>query len=424
LLPGFIRYTDTESIIFLQRIFYKHLQHKIGVEAIMKISLALSGGGFRATVFHLGVLARLAQEDFIQEVILLSTVSGGSLCAGLIYSLNGCQWPDSRVFLDQIEPQARHVMTTFDLPGSLIRRVFGTIWTILETRADDLSSLLQDHWKITSKLNDVPAKPRWMINATCYETGKNWRFERFRMGDYLFGYTNDTDLPISDALVASAGFPGLIGALELKTGGCHWFKYKDRMDPSQRLVEMDEEDRWEKIPIQPGYTKVHLWDGGVYDNHGLEGIHDFRTGWSNKFGFLIVSDAAGRSGEEMYKKGIPALMRITTGIMMNQVRSLRTRAILERLENHSQQDQGVFLQMGNTCKYILENSGHSDRLSQFEKGSMLEAEVHKAAMMATTIHKLAPEEYERLYHHGYEVADATLCAYYPQIFKHIPYSKR
>jgi NTE family protein len=34
----------------------------------MKISLALSGGGFRATVFHLGVLARLAREDFIEEL--------------------------------------------------------------------------------------------------------------------------------------------------------------------------------------------------------------------------------------------------------------------------------------------------------------------------------------------------------------------
>jgi len=390
----------------------------------MKISLALSGGGFRATVFHLGVLARLAQEDLIKDVVLLSTVSGGSLCAGLVYSLNGFQWPSSLVFLEQVEPQARHLLTTFDLQGSLIRRVFGTLWTVLETRADDLSLLMKKHWKITGRLNDLPAVPRWMINATCYETGKNWRFERFRMGDYLFGYTNDTDLPLSDALAASAGFPGLIGALELETKGYQWFQYQDRIDASQKIAEKDEEDRWGKIPVQPRYPTVHLWDGGVYDNHGLEGIHNFKTSWSRRFGFLVVSDAAGRSGEEVYHKGIRALMRITTGIMMNQVRSLRTRAIIERFENHSQQDQGVFLQMGNSCKYILENSGHSDWLSQFDKGSMTEVEVQKAAIMATTIRKLAPEEYERLYHHGYEVADATLCAYYPQTFKHIPYFKQ
>ena len=44
----------------------------------MKIALALSGGGFRATVFHLGVLARLAKEDRLKYVNFLSTVSGGS----------------------------------------------------------------------------------------------------------------------------------------------------------------------------------------------------------------------------------------------------------------------------------------------------------------------------------------------------------
>ena len=59
----------------------------------MQISLAMSGGGFRATVFHLGMLGRLARENHLEEVGLLSTVSGGSLCAGLIYSLNGVQWP-------------------------------------------------------------------------------------------------------------------------------------------------------------------------------------------------------------------------------------------------------------------------------------------------------------------------------------------
>jgi len=32
----------------------------------MQISLALSGGGFRATVFHLGVLERLARENRLE----------------------------------------------------------------------------------------------------------------------------------------------------------------------------------------------------------------------------------------------------------------------------------------------------------------------------------------------------------------------
>ncbi len=50
----------------------------------MRIGLTLSGGGFRATVFHLGLLARLALEDKLEEVTVLSTVSGGGLCAALL----------------------------------------------------------------------------------------------------------------------------------------------------------------------------------------------------------------------------------------------------------------------------------------------------------------------------------------------------
>ncbi len=388
----------------------------------MNITLALSGGGFRATVFHLGMIARLACENHLEKVILLSTVSGGSLCVGLIYSLNGVKWPGSQAFLQEVEPRARHLLTSFDLQGSLISRVFGTFWNLLETRASILSALLQKHWQVTARLKDLPSAPRWMINTTCYETGKNWRFERFRFGDYLFGYSNDTDLPLSDALAASAGFPGLIGALAVDTSQHRWFQYQDRSDAFLKMTDQDEENRWIKAPIQPRFPKVHLWDGGVYDNNGLEGIHDFEKGWSYRFGFLIVSDAGGLAVEEPYRKGIPALMRLSTGIMMKQVRSLRTRAILERLENHAQADQGVFLQMGNTCRYILERAGHSDWMAEFSGGSLPEQDAALAAKMPTVIRKLKPEEYERLYHHGYEVADATLCAYYPQVFKHIPYT--
>jgi NTE family protein len=387
----------------------------------MKISLALSGGGFRATVFHLGVLARLAYENHLEDVTLLSTVSGGSLCAGLIYSLNELKWPGSEVFLSQIEPRARCMLTTFDLQGSLISRVFGTFWTLLETRASVLSSLLQKHWKLTARLKDLPPTPRWMINTTCYETGKNWRFERTRYGDYLFGYSNDTDLPLSDALAASAGFPGLIGALEFDTSPRSWYQYEDHSDPSLKVVGQDEEAVWKKVRIQPRYPRVHLWDGGVYDNNGLEGIHDFEKGWSYRYGFLIVSDAGGRATEEPYRKGVPALMRLATGIMMKQVRSLRTRAILERLVNHADQDQGVFLQMGNTVRHILESAGHADCLAKYAGASLPEEEVALAANTPTVIRKLSAAEYERLYHHGYEVADATLCSQYPQIFGHIPY---
>lgn len=385
-----------------------------------KITLALSGGGFRASVFHMGVMARLAHEDRLEDVGLLSTVSGGSLITGLVFALNNFQWPSSREFLDRIIPAVFYTMTNFDLQQSLLHRALGSWWTLFESRADDLSALMRKHWLVTPTLSELPANPRWMINATCYETGKNWRFERLRMGDYLFGYTNDTDVPLSDAMAASAGFPGLIGGLELKTAGRKWFRYESASEASQSVTDRDEETRWNKVEIAPRYPKVHLWDGGAYDNHGLEGIHDFITGWSKRFGFLIVSDAAGQSGEAPFKRGIPALMRLSTGIMMAQVRSLRARAILERILNHPE-DQGVFLKMGNTCESILMDSGRGDLIEQYRQGMLTKADVLAAAHMPTMIRKLTLSEYESLFHHGYESADATLSCYYPDQFKHIPY---
>ena len=52
------------------------------------IGLALSGGGFRASIFHMGVLKYLAEKNKLEEISYISSVSGGSLLIGLIYSLN------------------------------------------------------------------------------------------------------------------------------------------------------------------------------------------------------------------------------------------------------------------------------------------------------------------------------------------------
>src|SRR5262245_9976062 len=51
-----------------------------------KIGLALAGGGFRAALFHLGVLRRLAELDYLPRISALSCVSGGSL-VGAVYCL-------------------------------------------------------------------------------------------------------------------------------------------------------------------------------------------------------------------------------------------------------------------------------------------------------------------------------------------------
>lgn len=54
-----------------------------------KVGLALSGGGFRASLYHIGVLAKLAELDLLRHVEYLSCVSGGSII-GAHYYLEIC----------------------------------------------------------------------------------------------------------------------------------------------------------------------------------------------------------------------------------------------------------------------------------------------------------------------------------------------
>lgn len=381
-----------------------------GSPAEGRIGLSLSGGGLRATVFHLGVLARLADAERLEDISILSSVSGGSLCIGLLMGLNEMRWPSSEHFPGLLE-RARRMLLTRDMQRAMVWRTLTHPWRLLDSRAGDLSAVMREQWGLTEDLTDLPPSPRWMINATCYETGKDWRFERFRMGDYLFGYTNDTDLPVADAVAASAGFPGLIGPLVVKTGDRRWFKY--RQDAGEAGADGPGDNRLTET-IQPAFDPVHLWDGGVYDNHGLEGLHDFIDGWRADVDFFIISDGAGRSRPARYRRGVPALLRLATGIMMDQIRSLRARAIIERFVNHG--DEGGFLRIGNTCEHILGSAGRQDLIPVHCPKTLDEAEVELAQTMPTVIRKLTSEEFDRLVRHGYEVADMTLHAYYPDSF--------
>ncbi|MBM4432269.1 MAG: patatin-like phospholipase family protein [Chloroflexi bacterium] len=310
-------------------------------------------------------------------------------------------------FINQVLPRVRHLLTTQDLEFALIGHVARLPWRLLHTRADDLSLLMQKRWGMTARLCDVPPHPHWMINATCYETGRNRRFERSRMGDSAFGYTCDTDIPLSDALAASSGFPGLIGPLEFDTSSRQWFK---------PVVGHAGEGQ----PTQPAHPRLHLWDGGVYDNLGLEGMHSFLGGWQQDIDLLIVSDACAQVRPEPYHAWRSA-DRMVRGIMMEQIRSLRFRALVERFINHG--DRACYLQIGQTREDVLQMLGLEEEASGSGRTCLSQAEVDAAADMPTDIRRVSEPAYERLFRHGYEVADYTLEACYPGDFGRLGYRR-
>jgi len=167
----------------------------------MKTGIALSGGGTRAAAFHLGFLLRLAQEDLLEKIVRISTVSGGSIVAALIIIQNGYKWPTSSHFREKKYEDLRRLLTTIDLFSLNIMLYEPRQWVFLPLhRGKVVVNLLERRWGIRGRLSDLPDKPEWLINTTCIETGKNWRFSKFEMGDWKFGRHYNPEVKISEPL--------------------------------------------------------------------------------------------------------------------------------------------------------------------------------------------------------------------------------
>jgi hypothetical protein len=203
----------------------------------MRLGLALSGGGFRASLFHIGVLARLAELDLLGKVEVLSTVSGGSIVGALHYLmlkdlletpaapppsspapapltsahfvalvarleqifLAGVQHnPDTHVVTDPIQ-NIRMALTDYsrtERMGALFNRYFfRDTWE--QCTGLSLSSIpLKDikvtpPWCPTRQAYNAshPYKiPMLIINATTLNTGNNWRFTASEVGDPDLGF--------------------------------------------------------------------------------------------------------------------------------------------------------------------------------------------------------------------------------------------
>ncbi len=376
----------------------------------LNIGLALSGGGMRAAVFHLGVLGRLAADGLLESVSFISTVSGGSLATGLVYALSGNKWPTSDQYDAVVLPEARRLLTTVDVQRAALRRLLRRPWRFASPGrwANTLSEALELRWDISGLMKDLPEHPRWVVNATSYETGKNWRFIRHRMGDYRTGYVSYPPVPVADALAASAGYPVLIGFLELDTADYSWWRYKG----STRETE----------PHEPLTRRVHLWDGGVYDNLGTEALIKPGKGFREGFNFLVVSDAS-TALDEGKRYLIVQQARRLLSVAMDQVRSLRTRTVFEHFGRHP--GSGVYLLMAKTAREALAEAEVAEEvIERVVVGCAPDAEAREAAGFPTNLRKMKESEFDRVYRHGWEVADCNLRAHRPDLFAELTPERR
>lgn len=361
---------------------------------LRNIGIALSGGGIRATVFHLGVLKWIAENSALEEVKRMSSVSGASLCIGMVYSHNNLRWPTSEEFLTTVLPSIEKVLLTSDLQLTALRKLIisPSYW---KKKVNIVAKALESQWGVHGNLSELVGDVMWYTNCTTYETGKRFRFCKNDMGDYSIGYVEKPNISISDVMAASAGFPILIGPYSLQTGDYHWV-------PSH----------YTKSEWQSPDKTIHLWDGGVYDNLGLESIFKPDNGGTLSDGIdcMIVSNASPSIGHYCRRAGLSAhnLKRLLD-ISMDQVTALRSRMVMDFI---IKSNQGMYIKIGNSAEKIASESKCQEDLKRDLIDQCLSSQqVSKTMNYPTTLRKPTKADYQLLLRHGFEVADCTYRCY-------------
>lgn len=339
-------------------------------------------------VFHCGVLKFLAENQALARVSRISTVSGGSLLIGLLLQLNGMRWPTDDEYLTTLLPRLKDTLTRKDLQNAAMRAMLHPAnWRFALSRANVLASAIGSTWGIHARLDELPASPVWAINATTAETGKRACIENGSLRDWTLGSTPMKQLPLRDAMAVSAAFPGLIGPYVLHTDSFDW---------NLPMFASGDEAR----PAEDRFARIHLYDGGVYDNLGLEPFFDAGFGPKPKIDGLIISSDAGAPLSKGFNMGRLSLFRLkhVADIMSDQTRALRARGLMAYARKES--GRAAYLRLGATAQEMARRSG-----TICPAGNWLDGEnVKIAAAYPTSLKKVLPPTYELLFRHGYESA--------------------
>lgn len=270
------------------------------------IALCLSGGGYRAMLFHVGVVWYLNDAGYLQKLARISSVSGGSITAGVL----AVAWPklsaaDRATAFRQhvVGPVRQMAATTIDAQA-----VLGGVFTP-GTVSD---RVIKSYRKILfgdRTLQDLPDNPRFVFNATSVQTGSLFRFSKPYLADYQVGRYLNPKTGLAEAVAASSAFPPVLSPVRLK------------FNPGDLSTDPGPLNR------PPFTTEVMLTDGGVYDNLGLE------TAWK-RCRTILVSDAGGKlqAEEKPAANWASHGLRINS-LIDNQVRSLRKRQVVSAFES-------------------------------------------------------------------------------------------
>lgn len=328
-----------------------------------RIGIALSGGGFRAAAFHLGMLRKLHEFQLLQGVDLLTCVSGGSI-AGATLAAN---WADG------VDVALGRLDTYLRTKSIAVGAVIGGILDPFESRLDKLAESYERDIFGKKGLSALQAGPRIYLNSTNLATGNMFFFvtgggpeSKAEMGEHELGTIEAPDFLISRAVAASSAFPPVFGPLRLD---------EDVYPPGQQV----------------GY--VTLTDGGVYDNLGINpGLRD-----RNKLDYLIASDGGKpfANTSEPTESGVKVLTA-ALDVLMEQVRGLQ----FDRMQHRYLAGKGP-----KPLWFSIDSI----------EGQAVAGDATFASSIGTNLKRLNDDEMTVLQRHGAALVEARLRAYAPEL---------
>lgn len=328
-----------------------------------KVGLALSGGGFRASLYHIGVLARLAEMDVLRHVEVISTVSGGSI-VGALYYLKVKALLETKA--DGDIGAADYIRIVRDIQAAFMTGIGENIRVLAFSRLwPNLKMIFSDRYSRSHRLGELYEALLYKDALPGFEDGRP-----IHMNDLYIQPPGETDFsPRTGNWRRKAKVPVLlINAANLNTGHNWHFTASFMGEPPGLLkskagpdkhVEVDKNARYRRVrykdaperlqkyrlgyavaasacvpglfpplPIQGLYTgkTVRLVDGGVHDNQGAAGLLD--EGCT----FLFVSDASGQMHDaDRPSDNIVSVLLRSSSITMDRVREEQYQELWARL---------------------------------------------------------------------------------------------
>ena len=348
------------------------------------IGLCLSGGGFRATLFHLGALRRMNELGILSRADFrtVASVSGGSIAAaGLATAYTRLPQTAGPVPPNAWEREVAAPLRAFTRrdvrTGPFLKRLAPwNLWRA-ETTVEALARRYEK--ELTPlRLAALPERPEFLFLATDMAYGVSWAFTREWMGDYQVGYmAPPPDFTVARAVAASACFPPLFGPMRLRLDAG---ALKGGSAPHG-------------APRDACLSDFRLTDGGDYDNMGLEPV------WKTH-AVVLVSDAGGLFTNES-DRGLFWRVPRYQAIQERQARGLRKRWLIASFSEGAV--DGTYWGVGGAAShYEATSPGYSPELAR-----------EVIAEIRTDLDAFSDAEAAVLENHGYLLADAALRRHVP-----------